>query len=53
MKTGSLRVKEGNAVSGGTRLGTEGATGKVTGRHLHFEMSRHLVLNQGLPRCAE
>jgi murein DD-endopeptidase MepM/ murein hydrolase activator NlpD len=38
MESGSLRVKEGDTVSAGTPLGTEGATGNVTGRHLHFEM---------------
>jgi murein DD-endopeptidase MepM/ murein hydrolase activator NlpD len=38
MEAGSLRVKEGDTVSAGTPLGTEGATGNVTGRHLHFEM---------------
>lgn len=37
MEAGSLRVKEGDTVSAGTPLGTEGATGNVTGRHLHFE----------------
>lgn len=38
MQTGSLRVKVGDVVSAGTPLGTEGATGNVTGRHLHFEV---------------
>jgi murein DD-endopeptidase MepM/ murein hydrolase activator NlpD len=38
MEAGSLRVKEGDTVSAGTPLGTEGATGNVFGRHLHFEM---------------
>jgi murein DD-endopeptidase MepM/ murein hydrolase activator NlpD len=38
MEAGSLRVKEGDTVSAGTPIGTEGATGNVTGRHLHFEM---------------
>ncbi|WP_454812980.1 peptidoglycan DD-metalloendopeptidase family protein [Paenarthrobacter nitroguajacolicus] len=38
MAAGSLRVKEGDTVSAGTPLGTEGETGNVSGRHLHFEM---------------
>ncbi|MGX5717514.1 peptidoglycan DD-metalloendopeptidase family protein [Arthrobacter sp. MAHUQ-56] len=38
MEQGSLRVKEGDTVSAGTPLGTEGATGNAAGRHLHFEM---------------
>lgn len=37
METGSLRVKPGDTVAAGTPLGTEGATGNVTGRHLHME----------------
>lgn len=38
MQTGSLKVKVGDVVSAGTPLGTEGATGNVTGAHLHFEI---------------
>lgn len=37
MEAGSVRVKEGDTVAAGTPLGTEGATGNVTGRHLHME----------------
>jgi murein DD-endopeptidase MepM/ murein hydrolase activator NlpD len=37
MQPGSLRVKAGDTVSAGTPLGTEGASGNVTGRHLHME----------------
>ncbi|MFK4637160.1 murein DD-endopeptidase MepM/ murein hydrolase activator NlpD [Paenarthrobacter histidinolovorans] len=37
METGSLRVKVGDTVAAGTPIGTEGATGNVTGRHLHLE----------------
>ncbi len=37
MEAGSLKVKEGDVVAAGTPLGTEGATGNVTGRHLHME----------------
>lgn len=38
MQAGSLKVKVGDIVSAGTPLGIEGATGNVTGQHLHFEM---------------
>ena len=38
LQTGTLKVKVGDVVSAGTPLGTEGATGNVTGRHLHFEV---------------
>jgi len=38
MQTGSLKVKVGDVVSAGTPLGIEGATGNVTGAHLHFEI---------------
>lgn len=34
----ALSVKTGAAVSGGQRIGRSGATGNVTGPHLHFEM---------------
>jgi hypothetical protein len=37
MANGSIKVSQGNAVSVGTVLGTMGATGAVTGVHLHFE----------------
>ncbi|WP_156807551.1 transglycosylase SLT domain-containing protein [Acaricomes phytoseiuli] len=37
METGSLKVRTGDTVAAGTPLGTEGATGNVTGRHLHME----------------
>lgn len=38
MQYGSLRVAEGDTVAKGTWIGTEGATGFVFGRHLHFEI---------------
>ncbi|MFI5760987.1 transglycosylase family protein [Streptomyces sp. NPDC051563] len=34
----ALSVKAGASVSGGQRIGRSGATGNVTGPHLHFEM---------------
>ncbi|PRZ39676.1 murein DD-endopeptidase MepM/ murein hydrolase activator NlpD [Antricoccus suffuscus] len=38
MVTGSLKVTEGDTAKAGTALGTMGATGDVTGPHLHFEI---------------
>lgn len=38
MVYGSLRVRTGDTVTVGTPIGIEGATGNVTGRHLHFEI---------------
>lgn len=37
MRPESLKVKVGDTVSAGTPLGIEGASGNVTGRHLHME----------------
>ncbi|MCX4782554.1 transglycosylase family protein [Streptomyces sp. NBC_01264] len=34
----AVSVKAGSAVSGGQRIGRSGATGNVTGPHLHFEV---------------
>jgi murein DD-endopeptidase MepM/ murein hydrolase activator NlpD len=34
-------VKEGERVTAGQQLGTSGASGKVTGPHLHMEVSRN------------
>lgn len=39
MKKGSLKVKVGNKVKKGQIIGSMGATGNVTGRHLHFDIS--------------
>lgn len=38
MVYGSLRCKVGDTVRAGAVIGTEGATGNVTGRHCHFEI---------------
>lgn len=37
MVAGSLEVSAGDTTTPGQKLGTEGATGNVSGRHLHFE----------------
>jgi murein DD-endopeptidase MepM/ murein hydrolase activator NlpD len=49
MEAGSVRVKEGDVVSAGTPLGTEGATGNVTGRHLHMEFFPGALPNPMVP----
>lgn len=38
MVEGSIQVKKGQKVTAGTVLGKMGATGDVTGKHLHFEI---------------
>lgn len=37
---GSLKVKAGQKVAAGTPLALQGATGNVTGRHLHYQMAK-------------
>ncbi|MFK0042391.1 M23 family metallopeptidase [Paenarthrobacter sp. NPDC090517] len=49
MEAGSVKVKEGDVVSAGTPLGTEGATGNVTGRHLHMEFFAGALPNPMVP----
>lgn len=49
MEAGSVKVKEGDTVAAGTPLGTEGATGNVTGRHLHMEFFAGALPNPMVP----
>lgn len=49
MEAGSVRVKEGDIVAAGTPMGTEGATGNVTGRHLHMEFFAGALPNPMIP----
>lgn len=42
MVSGSVKVKKGDRVVAGQRLGTCGKTGNVTGEHLHFEVWKPL-----------
>lgn len=49
MEAGSIRIKEGDTVAAGTPLGTEGATGNVTGRHLHMEFFAGAMPNPMIP----
>ena len=49
MEAGSLKVKEGDTVAAGTPLGTEGATGNVSGRHLHMEFYAGALSNPMIP----
>lgn len=49
MAAGSLKVKEGDVVAAGTPLGTEGATGNVTGRHTHIEFFPGALSNPMVP----
>lgn len=40
MRKGSIAVKVGQVVMPGTPLGKQGATGEVTGEHLHWEVCK-------------
>lgn len=49
MVEGSVQVKEGDTVAAGTPLGTEGATGNVSGRHMHMEFYAGALPNPMIP----
>lgn len=49
MMKDSVQVKEGDTVAAGTPLGTEGATGNVTGRHMHMEFFAGALPNPMIP----
>lgn len=49
MATGSLAVSAGDTVTAGTVLGVEGATGNVTGRHLHLECYNGAITDPWAP----
>lgn len=49
MEAGSVRVKEGDTVDAGTPLGTGGATGIVSGQHLHMEFFAGALPNPMVP----
>jgi len=40
MRLGSIQVKVGQKIKAGTPLGRQGASGDVTGEHLHFEICK-------------
>lgn len=49
IEAGSVKVKEGDTVAAGTPLGIEGATGNVSGRHLHMEFFAGALPNPMVP----
>lgn len=52
MEWGSLAVSEGDPVSAGAALGTEGNTGRSFGCHLHFELQQDGVAIDPAPFMA-
>lgn len=49
MQPGSLKVKAGQTVAAGTPIGTEGASGNVTGRHMHIEFFKGAIPDPWAP----
>lgn len=49
MKLGSVRVKKGDKVKKGSIIGYTGATGYVTGTHVHFEIRNNNIAEDPLP----
>lgn len=49
MRPGSLKVKVGDTVSAGTPVGIEGASGNVTGEHLHIEFFPGVINDPWVP----
>lgn len=43
----SVEVKKGQTVTKGDRIGTQGATGNVTGSHLHYEIRKKTTPSYG------
>jgi murein DD-endopeptidase MepM/ murein hydrolase activator NlpD len=49
LRTGSIRVKEGDRVYTGQQIGEVGSTGESTGAHLHFEIWKGAWAQGGTP----
>ena len=49
MQFGSLVVSAGDTIPKGSKIGIEGATGNVTGRHCHIEMFTGNISNPWAP----
>lgn len=53
MTTGSLKVKKGDIVMAGQKLGIQGSTGNSTGSHLHLECRLDITEIQSLSRTVD